>query len=192
MTRLYLVRHGRAAAGWDSDPDPGLDALGREQATVMASRLAPLGPLNVVTSPLLRCRQTAAALAALWDVVPRIESGVAEIPSPEGVPMTERIEWLRIAMAGTWTQLGERYIAFRDGVMTTLTGIAAAGVDTVVTSHFIAINAAIGAILGDDRLLLRSLDNCSVTIVNFVVEKHGVGGVFQLLETGTEADTLIR
>ena len=23
MTRLYLVRHGRAAAGWDTDPDPG-------------------------------------------------------------------------------------------------------------------------------------------------------------------------
>ena len=28
MTRVYLVRHGRAAAGWDTDPDPGLDALG--------------------------------------------------------------------------------------------------------------------------------------------------------------------
>ncbi len=192
MTRLYLVRHGRAAAGWDSDPDPGLDALGREQASAMAARLAPLGPLNVVTSPLLRCQQTAAALAAQWNVAPRIEPGVAEIPSPEGVPMTERTEWLRVAMAGTWTQLGERYVAFRDGVMTTLTNIATAGVDTVVTSHFIAINAAIGAMLGDDRLLLRSLDNCSVTIVDYVVKKHGDGGVFQLVETGEEADTLIR
>ncbi len=186
MTRLYLVRHGRAAAGWDSDPDPGLDALGREQAAAMAARLLPLGPLAVVTSPLLRCQQTAAPLAAQWNVQPRIEPGVAEIPSPEGVPMTERIEWLRVAMAGTWTQLGERYVAFRDGVMATLTNIARGGTDTVVTSHFIAINAAIGAILGDDRLLLRSLDNCSVTIVNF--ER----GLFQLVETGAEADTLIR
>ncbi len=186
MTRLYLVRHGRAAAGWDTDPDPGLDAAGRQQAAAMAARLQPLGPLAVVTSPLLRCQQTAAVLAGQWKVVPRIESLVAEIPSPEGIPMTERIEWLRVAMAGTWTQLGERYTAFRDGVMTALTNIAVTGDDTVVTSHFIAINAALGAILGDDRLLIRSLDNCSVTIVSFE------GGVFQLVETGQEADTLIR
>ena len=186
MTRLYLVRHGRAAAGWDSDPDPGLDALGREQAAAMAARLMPLGPLNVVTSPLLRCQQTAATLATQWNVMPRIEPGVAEIPSPEGVPMTERIEWLRVAMAGTWSQLGGRYTAFRDGVMVALTQIATGGADTVVTSHFIAINAAIGAVLGDDRVLLRSLDNCSVTIVT--VNR----GLFQLVETGEEADTLIR
>ncbi len=186
MTRLYLVRHGRAAAGWDSDPDPGLDAAGRAQVAAMAARLRALGPLAVVTSPLLRCQQTAAPLAEQWDVVPRIEPGVAEIPSPEGVPMAERVEWLRVAMAGTWTQLGDRYIAFRDGVMSALSNIATAGEDTVVTSHFIAINAALGAMLGDDRLLLRSLDNCSVTIVTFDC------GLFQLVETGQEADTLIR
>lgn len=184
--RLYLVRHGRAAAGWDTDPDPGLDELGREQAKMVAARLRPLGPMAVVCSPLLRCQQTAAVVAAQWDVVPRIEPGVAEIPSPEGVPMTERVEWLRVAMAGTWTQLGPRYIAFRDGVMTALSQIANTGADTVVASHFIAINAAIGAILGDDRLLIRSLDNCSVTIVE--VKR----GLFQLVETGEEADTLIR
>jgi hypothetical protein len=34
VTRLHLVRHGRAAAGWDTDPDPGLDDIGRRQAVV--------------------------------------------------------------------------------------------------------------------------------------------------------------
>ena len=53
-------------------------------------------------------------------------------------------------------------------------------------SHFIAINAAIGAATGDDRLLVRSLDNCSVTIFDVV------GGALQLVESGHEADTLIR
>ena len=100
--------------------------------------------------------------------------------------MAERVEWLRVAMAETWSQLGERYTVFRDGVMTTLSQIADTGADTVVASHFVAINAAIGAILGDDRLLIRSLDNCSVTIVD--VQR----GLFQLVETGEEADTLIR
>ena len=35
--------------------------------------------------------------------------------------------------------------------------------DTVVVSHFIAINAVIGSATGDDRLVVCSLDNCSVT-----------------------------
>ena len=54
MPRLYLVRHGRAAAGWNTDPDPGLDAVGRHQAAAMTARLAPLGPLELVSSPLLQ------------------------------------------------------------------------------------------------------------------------------------------
>ena len=53
-------------------------------------------------------------------------------------------------------------------------------------SHFIAINAAIGSALDDDRLVLRSLDNCSITIIDIVDR------VLQLVESGHEADTLIR
>lgn len=183
MTRLHLVRHGRAAAGWDTDPDPGLDEVGERQAAAVALRLAPLGPQPIVTSPLLRCRQTAASLAHLWHVDVRVEPTVAEIPSPDGVAMGDRIEWLREAMGGTWADLGERYVAYRDHVVTTLCGIEP---DSVVFSHFIAINAAIGAAIGDDHLVVRSLDNCSVTVVD-VVE-----GALQLVESGHEADTLIR
>ena len=36
MTRVYMVRHGRAAAGWNVDPDPGLDDLGRSQSLAVA------------------------------------------------------------------------------------------------------------------------------------------------------------
>jgi broad specificity phosphatase PhoE len=183
MTRLYLVRHGRAAAGWDTDPDPGLDEIGRNQAAAVAARLAPLGPLPILTSPLLRCRQTAAVLAEQWRVEARVEPDVAEIPSPEGVAMADRIDWLRVAMGGRWNDLGSRYIAYRDQVVTALSGLVD---DSVVFSHFVAINVAIGAALADDRLVVRSLDNCSVTIVDVV------GGALQLVESGHEADTLIR
>ena len=62
----------------------------------MTRRLSPLGPLALVTSPLLRCQETAAGLARAWKVEPRIEPGVAEIPSPEGVAMADRVEWLRL------------------------------------------------------------------------------------------------
>jgi broad specificity phosphatase PhoE len=183
MTRAYLVRHGRAAAGWDTDPDPGLDELGREQALAVARRLAPLGPLDVVSSPLLRCRQTAFPLAAAWGSEVRVEPDIAEIPSPEGVPMAERVDWLRRSMAGTWAELGPRYTAFRDAVVAAIVALPA---DTVVFSHFVAINAVIGVAIGDDRLVSTSLDNCSVTVVDVV------DGVLRLVETGHEADTLIR
>ncbi len=183
MTRLYLVRHGRAAAGWDTDPDPRLDEIGQRQAAAVAARLAPLGPMPILTSPLLRCRETAAPLGQLWQVEPRIEPAVAEIPSPLGIPMAERIDWLRVAMQGNWSDLGPRYVAYREQVVSAL---CAKAVDSVVFSHFVAINAAIGTAVGDDRLAVRSLDNCSVTVLDVVA------GVLQLVESGHETDTLIR
>lgn len=183
MTRLYLVRHGRAAAGWSTDPDPGLDDVGLQQSNSVADRLQPMGPLPIVTSPLRRCRQTAAPLTALWRTEPLIEEAVGEIPSPEGVAMADRVEWLRMAMTGTWRDLGARYVGYRDQVVATL---ARLGHDSIVFSHFIAINAAIGAAIGDDRLVVRSLDNCSVTVVDVVAS------ALQLVESGHEADTLIR
>jgi broad specificity phosphatase PhoE len=183
VTRIYLVRHGRAAAGWDDDPDPPLDPRGEQQARDVAARLRPLGPLPVLTSPLLRCRQTAATIAAAWDAEARIEPAVAEIPSPDGIPMGERVPWLRAAMAGTWSELGPRYLDFRDGVAACLLALTG---DTVIASHFVAINAAIGAATDDDRLVIRSLDNCSVTVID------AADGSLQLVEGGHEADTLIR
>ncbi len=183
MTRVMLVRHGRAAAGWDTDPDPGLDALGAEQASAVALRLGTSGPLAVVSSPLRRCQATAAPLASAWGVPVRVDAAVAEIPSPEGVAIADRVEWLRASMSGTWAALGPRYIEFRDGVVEAIRSLPA---DTVVFSHFIAINAVIGAAIGDDRLVIRSLDNCSVTVIDVV------DGVLALVEGGHEADTLIR
>jgi len=149
----------------------------------MADRLAPLGPLALVTSPLQRCRETAAALGARWGVEAVVEPAVAELPSPDGFAVSERVEWLRVAMAGSWADLGDRYQAYRDSVVAAL---AAIDIDTVVASHFIAINAAVGHAVGDDRLVIRSLDNCSVTIMEVV------GGRLALVEGGHEADTLIR
>lgn len=192
MSRIFLVRHGRAAAGWDADPDPDLDEFGWGQAHSVADRLAGRGPAAIWTSPLRRCQSTALPLATMWGVTPEVEPAVAEIPSPEGVEMADRVDWLRAAMKGTWGQLGVRYLEYRDGVVA---AVASCTHDTVVFSHFVAINAVIGACLGDDRLVIRSLDNCSVTIVETVTDAQPgvVGGPrLRLIEGGHEADTLIR
>jgi broad specificity phosphatase PhoE len=182
MARLHLVRHGRASAGWDADPDPDLDDVGRTQAAAVVDRL-PRPGVAVWSSPLLRCQQTAAPYAAAHGRSVQIVAEVAEIPSPEGIAMGHRVQWLRTAMAGTWSDLGDRYTSFRDRLVTTLMGVET---DTVVFSHFVAINAVIGACLHDDRLVIRSLDNTSVTVVDVTADG------LVLVEGGHEADTLIR
>lgn len=188
MARVYMVRHGRAAAGWNVDPDPGLDELGRSQALAAATDLVPRGAMDVVSSPLLRCRQTAFPTAVAWSVEPRIEPRVGEIPSPEGYTLENRVEWLREAMAGTWAEVaarsGAHYLAYRDSVAAAVRELRR---DTVVFSHFIAINAAIGAATCDDRVVIASLDNCSVTVLDVSED-----GTIALVQTGGEADTLIR
>ena len=80
--------------------EAGLDDLGRQQAEETAIILARLSPMKLVSSPMLRCQQTAGFLSAKWDNANvNVESLVTEIPSPDGYELGERIEWLRNAMA---------------------------------------------------------------------------------------------
>jgi broad specificity phosphatase PhoE len=188
VARVFLVRHGRAAAGWDIDPDPPLDDRGRQQSMDVARSFARREVMPIISSPLLRCQQTAFPLSSTWGVEVAIEPAVAEIPSPEGHDLSTRVGWLRNAMAGTWGELvassGERYGAYRDNV---IARIASCDTDTVVFSHFVAINVVIGAALDDDRMIIASLDNCSVTTVDVATD-----GTLTIVEMGREADTLIR
>jgi probable phosphomutase (TIGR03848 family) len=69
VTTLLLLRHGRTAAntsgvlaGWT--PGVELDETGQAQALAVAGRLLPVKLAAVVTSPLERCQQTAAAVLA--------------------------------------------------------------------------------------------------------------------------------
>lgn len=187
MSRIYMVRHGRAAAGWSVDPDPGLDEVGRAQALRVASRLSGLGPLPITSSPLLRCQQTAFPLATAWGRDARIEPMVGEIPSPAGHSVETRGEWLKEVMAGTWVDVaassGDHYAIYRNDIAR---HVASLTEDTVIFSHFIAINAVIGVATNDDRVVVGHLDNCSVTVFEVA------NGVLDLVEMGGEADTIVR
>jgi phosphohistidine phosphatase len=67
--RLYLVRHAEAAPG-EPDELRSLTPAGREQAHVLGESLRDEGvrPDAVLTSPLLRARETGAELARSFDV----------------------------------------------------------------------------------------------------------------------------
>ena len=78
MTTLLLVRHGLTAAtghslsGWTAGID--LDDRGTAQARALAARLAVLPLAAIVSSPLERCQQTAAALAGAGQDRPAIQT----------------------------------------------------------------------------------------------------------------------
>ncbi|HET7334423.1 MAG TPA: histidine phosphatase family protein [Rhizomicrobium sp.] len=177
MTKLYLVRHGKAEAGFGGAMDPGLDDLGRKQADAVANDLAPLGPLPILSSPLARTRQTAAPLAKLWNLDPVIEKAVAEIPSPD-LSLDERVVWLRGLMGGSWNDASPELMAWRRGCIAALTAIDH---DTVIFSHYVAINVAMGAATGNDNVVCFSPDNCSVTVL------ETDGETLSLIEKGREA-----
>jgi broad specificity phosphatase PhoE len=98
--------------------------------------------------------------------------------------MSGRVDWLRVAMQGTWADLGGEYVEFRDLVVKFVQSLET---NTVVFSHFIAINAVIGSLTSDDRLVIRSFDNCSITLLD-----RDSAGSLRIAQTGHEADTLIR
>ena len=162
MARIRLVRHGHAAPGFSDDHDPGLDDLGRAQAEAVAATLAPLGPMPIVVSPLRRTRETAAPLEAAWGSSALVDERVAEIPSPTA-DLANRGAWLSEAMAGTWADLGPAYEAWRDRLLAAVTDLDH---DTVVVSHFIAINAVVGRAGDDDRVMHVALGNCSITTID--------------------------
>ena len=181
MANIYLVRHGQAASGWGLEKDPGLDDRGRSQAQTAARKLAPLGPLPIISSPRARARETAMPLARLWNVEPTIEKRVGEIRFPRETP-ADRIQWLKEVMVDQWPNLDPDLHQWRREVIEALLSIET---DTVVFTHFIAINAAVGHAIGDERVVSFSPDNASITILETNRNQ------LSFVEQGFEADTRV-
>ena len=181
MIRIYLVRHGKAAAGFGTHVDPGLDETGIEQARRVADQLTSLDPMPIYSSPLARAQETAAPLASRWQTDVVLEPRVAEVPSPTS-DLEARAAWLAQAMQGTWQDLGQRWIDWRDTLAACL---AEQTRDCVMFSHYVAINAAVGAATGDDRMRIFSPDNCSVTILT------SDAGTLGVAELGASAITRV-
>lgn len=162
MARIYLVRHGEASATWIESHDPGLSEKGHDQAKAVAERFAAGPQMALITSPLMRARETAAPLAKLWGVTPHVDESFAEIPTPDGVNLAERGPWLRTFMGGQWRQAPQSLQAWRNRVVD---GLLAQTTDTIVFSHYIAINVAAGAATGRDAVVCFSPAHCSVSVV---------------------------
>jgi broad specificity phosphatase PhoE len=135
--------------------------------------------LPIAVSPKLRTRQTAAPIERTWQVPARVEPRIAEIPSPTGEGSV-RAAWLKEVMQRRWSELDGFLQAWRSDVLNALRELST---DTIVVSHFIAINVVVGYALGDDRVVVFRPDNCSCTLVAVF------GDSFKLVELGAEATT---
>lgn len=158
MPEIIMVRHGQASANFIQDADPGLSGLGRAQAREIAGVLKGLSGYKLFTSPLQRARETADPLAAVWKVDPIVEPRVSEVPS-DGVSLAERGEWLMQIMSSRWSDVEDRQRAWRDELLECL---LTADTPRIYFSHFIAINVAVGAATGDDRVVNTRPKNTSV------------------------------
>jgi broad specificity phosphatase PhoE len=176
MARLYLVRHGEAAAGFGEHDDPGLSEKGKAQAEASAQTLHRLGLRDSISSPLLRCQETAAPFIKLSGRPFRIEETVAEIPTPAAHAANRQV-WLRGVMAGNWADQPD-FDPWRERMLRTL---AAQKSDLVVFSHFVAINVAVGHATGNDKVVNFSPANGSIT----VLETDGAN--LKFVSFGTEA-----
>jgi broad specificity phosphatase PhoE len=181
MPLIYFVRHGKAAAGFGEDADPGLNDLGRAQAAAIAPRLIAAAPAALVSSPMRRARETALPTETALGLTVRVEPAVSEIASPV-THLQARSEWLRTAMRGNWADLSAAHQAWRQGVVDCLLALSR---DSVVFSHFIAINAAVSHALGDPRMVCFSPENASVTVL------ENTGGVLRVIELGEQAKTAV-
>ena len=90
--RLILVRHAHSDPG-DPDELRPLSARGREEARALGERLAVERPDAVVSSPLLRARETAAAIAKAAGIELRIDERLApgaDAPTTSSPPSRAR------------------------------------------------------------------------------------------------------
>jgi broad specificity phosphatase PhoE len=145
------------------------------QAAHAAGLLRKRGALAAITSPLQRCRETAAAFEMEAGVSAAVADGVREVPTPSAIG--DRRAWLADVMAGQWRAFPD-LAGFRAGVIDALLAQTS---DTAVFSHYVAINVAVGVATGVDAVMVFKPAHASITVL------RNDGGALTLVELGAEA-----
>jgi broad specificity phosphatase PhoE len=188
MSRVYLIRHAKPASVWGGgDDDPGLDETGQAQALKARDALLALPegerPTKVVSSPLRRCLETAQPFADAIGAQIEIDAAVGEVPTPRHVQTEGRGEWLRKAFEGLWSEI-EGDLDYEEWRREVHDAVGERR-NTAVFSHFVAINAVLSRLAGDDRVITYRPDHASITVLEV-----GADGL-SLVSRGPEAATQV-
>jgi probable phosphoglycerate mutase len=173
---IVFVRHGETEANRRrlalGRADPPLTDRGRHQAEAVAARVRAFEPAVVLTSPLLRARATAAAIAQATGAEVVVDERLVEMDYGEwdersfgDIPAAELARWR--ADASLAPPGGESL----DAVAARVAGFCTDHVDArtvVAVSHVSPIKAAAIWALGGDQLLAwrMFLDLASITRVD--------------------------
>ncbi len=122
MTVLYLVQHGEKER---VRGDPGLTAMGRQQAAVAARWFGRAGLTAVYSSPLLRARETAEPIASAAGLAVRVDDLLRERVNWESGPFGRfQADWDRstrdrdfvLGNGESSRSAGERLLSFVAGL----------------------------------------------------------------------------
>lgn len=184
---LVLLRHGETALtpekrfSGSGGTDPELSATGRGQAERAAGHFAALGTVQeIVSSPLRRCRETAAAVAGRLGLDVRIDEGLRETDfgAWEGLTFGEAREryaddltaWLAspdTAPTGggeSFAEVAERVAAARDRIVARY-----AGRTVLLVTHVTPIKTLVRLALGapPEALFRMELSAASISTVAY-------------------------
>jgi 2,3-bisphosphoglycerate-dependent phosphoglycerate mutase len=188
---LLLIRHAEPVRIEESSEraDPGLHERGRRQAERLAAYLADEELHGLVSSPLLRARQTAEPVSGTHNLPLVIDEELAEWDreATSYIP----IEELRVARDERWLAMAEGRLEafdvdpdqFQQGVVRAMERLVEAnpGRKVAVVSHGGVINAYLAHILGTTRLMFFEPRYTSINRV--VAARSGQRSVLALNET---------
>ncbi|MFJ9677179.1 bifunctional RNase H/acid phosphatase [Streptomyces sp. NPDC101194] len=187
---FVLLRHGETALtpekrfSGSGGGDPELSETGRRQAELVAGALAARGTIEeIVSSPLRRCRETAAAVAARLGLEVRIEDGLRETDfgAWEGLTFAEVRErhgadldaWLGSAKAAP-TGGGESFAEVTRRVAATRDRLTAryAGRTVLLVTHVTPIKTLVRLALGapPEAMFRMELSAASVSAVAYYAD----------------------
>ena len=180
MKKIFLIRHGEASGAYTEDADPGLSDKGKTQALALRPFFANQSPLKIYSSPLKRASETAKLVAGNTAKIFE-EPRVSEIPS-NTQELSERGTWLKEVIGRNWDKQPKILTAWRNQIISFLESQTE---NTIVFTHFIAINAVVGHLTNSLSVVVCKPDNCSITVLEVSDQK------LQLLSLPDEAETLI-
>lgn len=187
-TRVLLVRHGETELSIDrrysGRGDVPLTALGEQQAAAVASRVAMLvdATVSVMSSPLMRARRTAAAIAdatggevEVWQELIEADFGAWEgLTFAEAAARNPELhaEWLTnpklpAPNGESFDALHRRMRLVRDELVADFNPRT-----VVVVSHAMPIKSLLGLHGGPAQLERLDVDLASLSIVEFSANDH--------------------
>jgi broad specificity phosphatase PhoE len=189
-SKVYLARHGQTAYNlegrFQGQQQIPLDETGRSQALELAERAAPYDFRALWTSPLLRARETADAVAARTGLVPREDARLMETDAGDWTNRSfsevrgeaeELFDAFATADPGFAFPGGESFAEQEVRVEEALAEVLSGELPALVVCHGMVIRAAMHRRMGPRGLSFTRVANAALVPLDPLAAEHAdLGG----------------